>query len=91
MQATGVPEQALIERAAEAFVKAFLEAEPTPDRVLVLAGPGNNGADARAVARRCKKQAGRWICGNFQRHLNVPGGKKSGRIFWCIGPKMLRW
>lgn len=55
MQATGVPEQDLIERAAEAFVKVFLKAEPIPDRVLVLAGPGNNGADARAVARRLQE------------------------------------
>ena len=48
---TGVTEQDLIERAAHAFVQAFIREEKKPGRVLVVAGPGNNGADARSVAR----------------------------------------
>lgn len=50
MKTTGVKEQTLIERAAGVFVKAFVGQESVPGRVLVLAGPGNNGADALSVA-----------------------------------------
>ena len=51
MEKTGVKEQDLIERAAHAFVQAFICEEKKPGRVMVVAGPGNNGADARSVAR----------------------------------------
>jgi NAD(P)H-hydrate epimerase len=50
MQACGVTEQELIERAAAAFVKSFLAKEPEKGKILVLAGPGNNGSDARSIA-----------------------------------------
>ncbi len=50
MEAYGVEEKDLIERAAAAFVKALLAKEQTPAEVWVVAGPGNNGADARSVA-----------------------------------------
>nr|HPJ83086.1 NAD(P)H-hydrate epimerase [Bacteroidales bacterium] len=51
MEKTGVRQQDLIDRAALAFVQAFICEEKKPGRVLVVAGPGNNGSDARSVAR----------------------------------------
>ena len=41
----------LMERAANAFVEEFLSRFPENRRVVVLAGPGNNGGDALAIAR----------------------------------------
>ena len=52
--AGGMPEAVLVERAGQAVTDAILRrfaARPT----LVLAGPGNNGADARIVYRRLKE------------------------------------
>lgn len=58
METTGETEQQLIARAAHAFVQAFLEEEKVPGNVLVVAGPGNNGADARSIAILLKEK--RW-------------------------------
>ncbi|MCC8146037.1 MAG: NAD(P)H-hydrate dehydratase, partial [Bacteroidales bacterium] len=41
----------LMERASLAFVKAFMQEFSSRHRVVVFAGPGNNGGDALAVAR----------------------------------------
>lgn len=41
----------LMKRAATAFVTCFIEYVKSPARVLLLAGPGNNGGDALAVAQ----------------------------------------
>ena len=41
----------LMERAAKALTRAICEQWPTDTRVVVFAGPGNNGGDALAVAR----------------------------------------
>jgi NAD(P)H-hydrate epimerase len=41
----------LVERAAKAFTEAFLRRYNRQTRVVVLAGQGNNGADALAIAR----------------------------------------
>jgi len=48
----GVPGLALMESAAGACVHALLERWGRPSRVVVLAGPGNNGGDGLAIARR---------------------------------------
>jgi len=56
METTGETEQQLIARAAHAFVQAFLEEEKVPGNVLVVAGPGNNGADARSIAILLKEK-----------------------------------
>lgn len=56
MQTTGVTEQVLIDRAAGAFVQAFVREEEVPGRVLVVAGPGNNGADALSIARLLREK-----------------------------------
>ena len=56
MEKTGVSQTQLIERAALAFVRAFIREEKKPARALVVAGPGNNGADARSVARLLTEQ-----------------------------------
>ena len=55
MENTGETETQLIARAAHAFVQAFLEEEKVPGNVLVVAGPGNNGADARTIAGLLKE------------------------------------
>ena len=41
----------LMERAARVFTEAFCVKFPESDRIIVLAGPGNNGGDALAIAR----------------------------------------
>lgn len=41
----------LMERAAQAFSKLFMSRIPVYRKVVVFAGPGNNGGDALAVAR----------------------------------------
>ena len=48
---TGVPSAQLIENAGRAIARA-IRARIRPCRTLVLAGPGNNGADGRAAARQ---------------------------------------
>lgn len=50
--AAGVPGETLMENAGAAVVEAALRAFPTVRRVLVLAGPGNNGGDGFVAARR---------------------------------------
>lgn len=47
----GVPGIVLMENAATGVVEAVRDAFPDARRVLVLAGPGNNGGDGLAVAR----------------------------------------
>ena len=41
----------LMERAARVFTEAFCLRFPASDRIIVWAGPGNNGGDALAIAR----------------------------------------
>ena len=53
----GVPGIDLMENAGKAVVRAIVERFP-PCRVLVLAGPGNNGGDGYVIARRL--QAAGW-------------------------------
>ena len=55
--ASGVPGIELMENAGKAVVRAIVERLP-PCRVLVLAGPGNNGGDGYVIARRL--QAAGW-------------------------------
>lgn len=62
---TGVSEEALIERAAGAFVHAFTCRETVPGKVLVIAGPGNNGADTRSVARLLEARGWETCLWNF--------------------------
>lgn len=48
----GIQSIDLMERAARAFVKGFLERFPEPGpKGLILCGPGNNGGDGLAIAR----------------------------------------
>ncbi len=49
---------ALMESAANAFVKAFLEEDIANDqRILIVCGPGNNGGDGLAVARLLRERS----------------------------------
>ena len=41
----------LMERAAQVFTEAFCLRFPESDKIIVFAGPGNNGGDALAIAR----------------------------------------
>ncbi len=47
----GIPSVVLMERAALGTVEAILRNRSLPERVLVVAGPGNNGGDGLAVGR----------------------------------------
>ena len=49
--ASGLPVEALMEKAALLVARHLLEHEPLQAGVLVLAGPGHNGGDALVVAR----------------------------------------
>ena len=47
----GIPSVVLMERAALAVAQAVMQEEKKTERIVVVAGCGNNGADALAVAR----------------------------------------
>lgn len=47
----GIPEAMLVDTAAHACALAFRARHPRARRVLILVGPGNNGADGWAMAR----------------------------------------
>ncbi|GAD05199.1 dehydrogenase [Porphyromonas crevioricanis] len=51
MEEEGIDHARLVERAAEAFVVHYRQRYTPARRVYVFAGPGNNGADALAIAR----------------------------------------
>ncbi|MDO5521421.1 MAG: NAD(P)H-hydrate dehydratase [bacterium] len=50
----GIPSLVLMERAALAFTNVLLEKIVYVDSIIVLTGPGNNGADGVAIARLLK-------------------------------------
>ncbi|MDO5291643.1 MAG: NAD(P)H-hydrate dehydratase [bacterium] len=50
----GIPSLVLMERAALAFTNVLLEKIESTDSIIVLTGPGNNGADGVAIARLLK-------------------------------------
>ena len=52
----GVPEPELMQRAAQAALEVALKIASDKKDVLVLAGPGNNGGDARIVAELLKER-----------------------------------
>lgn len=47
----------LVERAATVFVQEFIRHFSKQYRIIVFAGPGNNGADALAIARLLKEES----------------------------------
>jgi len=49
--ADGTPGAVLMERAGRAAAKAALECAPDSGRIVIMAGPGNNGGDGYAAAR----------------------------------------
>ncbi|MDO4680261.1 MAG: NAD(P)H-hydrate epimerase [Aerococcus sp.] len=51
MKETHVPSLLLMEGAAHAIYRQLLETLPKDAKILAVSGPGNNGADAIAVAR----------------------------------------
>jgi NAD(P)H-hydrate epimerase len=64
----------LVERAAQAFVGEFVRRYNKESRVIVLAGQGNNGADALAVARLLAERS----FNKVEAYLfNPPAGKLS--------------
>jgi hydroxyethylthiazole kinase-like uncharacterized protein yjeF len=76
-RAAGVAESALMERAgaAAAELAATLAGDRAKD-VLVLAGPGNNGGDARIVAERLKEK--------YFRVDVVSPGDRIGQKSWAL-------
>jgi hydroxyethylthiazole kinase-like uncharacterized protein yjeF len=51
----GSPQPSLMERAGDAAARCALDMLGSAQRVLVLAGPGNNGGDALVAARRLRE------------------------------------
>ncbi len=47
----GIPSMVLMERASLGVVESLKEQNLKPDRILVVAGMGNNGGDGLAVVR----------------------------------------
>lgn len=51
MENAGIPGVILMENAAMRVTEAILSLDPLPQKVVILAGPGNNGGDGLVVAR----------------------------------------
>ncbi len=64
----GIPSLVLMEQAAEAVCNEILKTVSATDNILIVAGIGNNGADALCVARRFFKLG-------FNTHILVIGDK----------------
>ena len=57
---TGIPSMVLMERAALAVAEVIIKRYPDRNRILIVAGKGNNGGDGLAIGRLLAK-AGRQV------------------------------
>lgn len=56
----GIPSLVLMERASLAVRDAILTHYPAANKIVVVAGQGNNGGDGLAIARLCTLPGGAW-------------------------------
>jgi ADP-dependent NAD(P)H-hydrate dehydratase / NAD(P)H-hydrate epimerase len=59
-EAAGIGRALLMDRAGRAVAATALRLQPQARRVVVLAGPGNNGGDGYVAAAELSGSASRW-------------------------------
>lgn len=85
--ATGIRHDALITRAGTAVAQVIQQRFPTLQAVLVLVGPGNNGADALVVAAQLAQHG--WqvkvVCWRRARRVALGGNYSRCAHYYKLG------
>lgn len=80
--AAGTPEIDLIERAGAAVAEAAMRLDPAARRILVVAGPGNNGADGFVAARVLQERGCEVTCACLVERDRLAGGAALAARRW---------